>query len=133
MRELKTGRRVLSTHSGPVGVTTKVLTIHTGRAHHGAMEDDIRGKLQPLLVQATIATGHAEELRAHTEDHASVLPKDFAHNLEALVDELYDLRDAIHDAGLDPHDDLAVPRRQRPRDERPPAKPVDLPIRPEDK
>ena|GEM_PF-5440147 len=96
------------------------------------MENDIQDKLQPLLVQATVATGHAEELRAHAEDHASVLPKNFTHDLGALVDELCDLRDAIHDVGLDPHDDLTVPRRQRPRDDRPPAKPVDLPIRPED-
>lgn len=96
------------------------------------MENDIQDKLQPLLIQATIATDRAEELRAHAEDHASVLPKGFVHNLGALVDELCDLRGAIHDAGLDPNDDMALPRRQRPRAERPPAKPVDLPIRPED-
>jgi hypothetical protein len=96
------------------------------------MEKDIQDKLRPLLVDATTATAHAEELRAHAEDHASVLPKDFMHNLEALVDELCDLRDAIHDAGLDPNNDLALPRRQRPGNERPSAKPVELPIRPED-
>jgi len=89
------------------------------------MEKDTHN--QPLI-QATTATGHAEELRALAEDHASVLPKDFMHNLRVLVDELCDL----HDAGLDPNDDLALPRHQRPRDQRPPAKPVDLPIRPAD-
>jgi hypothetical protein len=96
------------------------------------MKKDNQDKFQLLLVDATITTGHAEELRAHAEDHASVLPKDFMHNLGALVDELCDLRDAIHDAGLDRHDDMALPRRQRPRNERPLPKPVDLPIRPED-
>jgi hypothetical protein len=96
------------------------------------MEKDIQDKLQPLLVNAATVTAHAEELRAHAEDHASVLPKDFMHNLEALVDELCDLRDAIHDARLDPNDDLALPRHQRPGSERPPAKPVEMPIKPED-
>jgi hypothetical protein len=96
------------------------------------MEKDIRDKLQPLLVDATTVTAHAEELRAHAEDHASVLPKDFMHDLGVLVNELRDLRDAIHDAGIDPNDNLALPRHQRPSDERPPAKPVELPIRPED-
>jgi hypothetical protein len=96
------------------------------------MEKDIRTNLQALLVNATIVTGHAEELRAHTEDHASVLPKDFTHNLGALVDELCNLRDAIHDAGVDPNDDTALPRHRRPGDERPPGQPVELPIRPED-
>jgi hypothetical protein len=72
-------------------------------------ERKTRDELQHLLVAPTIAAGHAEELRARAEDYASVLPEDMTRNLGALVDELCDLRDAIHDAGVDSHDAAARP------------------------
>src|SRR5450759_2775620 len=63
-RTLDKGAPVLQRQARP----TKVLTDRSNRAHHGAMKKDNQDKFQPLLVDATIATGHAEELRAHAED-----------------------------------------------------------------
>jgi hypothetical protein len=78
--------------------------------------------LQPLFVDTTAATDQAERLRASLEDHAPVLPTDFQHEFELLVEQLRDLRDDIHDLSLDPTDDTALPRRQRPDSGRPPAR-----------
>jgi hypothetical protein len=92
----------------------------------------LTARLQPPLVDATAAIGQAERLRAVLEDHASVLPADFMHEFEVLVEQLRNLRDDIHDAGLDPHDNTVLPRRQRPDSDRPPAQLQNLPIRPEE-
>jgi hypothetical protein len=67
--------------------------------------------LQPLLIDATEIADKAERLRASLEDRASVLPPDFLQQFERLVAALRDLRD-----------DTALPRRQRPDSQRPPAK-----------
>jgi hypothetical protein len=89
-------------------------------------------RLQALLIDASTVTDHAEQLRTHAEDHASVLPQDFLHDLGVLVEELRDLRDDVHDIGLDPNDGAARPRRQRPDEDRPPARLEELPIKPDD-
>jgi len=78
--------------------------------------------LQPLFIDATAATDQAERLRAGLEDHTSVLPADFLHEFEVLVEQLRNLRDDIHDISLGPIDDTALPRRQRPDSERPPVR-----------
>jgi hypothetical protein len=70
--------------------------------------------LETLLIDASTVAEHAETLRESAEDHASVLPDDFIVNLGVLVEELRDLRDGIHDLRIDPSDDTALPRRQRP-------------------
>lgn len=98
----------------------------------GVMDRRIKEKLEAVLVDASTVTEHAEQLRAHSEDHASVLPADFVDNLGVLVEELRDLREDIHDVQLDPTDDTVLPRRGRRDDDRPPARLAELPIRPED-
>jgi hypothetical protein len=90
----------------------------------------LAARLQPLLVDATAAADQVERLRSSLEGHASVLPADFMREFEVLVEQLRILRDDIHDAGLDPTDHTALSHRQRPDDDRPPARLQDLPIKP---
>jgi len=70
----------------------------------GVMDPRTKAQVQAVLVDASTVAEHAEKLRAHAEDHASVLPADFMQNLGVLVNELCDLRDDIHDIQLDPND-----------------------------
>ncbi len=96
------------------------------------MDERTQDKLAAVLIDASTAAEHVEQLRAHAEDHASVLPDDFVHNLGVLVEELRDLRDDIHDLQLDPNDPTALPRRERDENDRPPARLTELPIQPDD-
>jgi hypothetical protein len=73
----------------------------------GVMDQRTNAQLQAVLVDASIVTEHAEELRALAEDHASVLPAAFMENIGILVNEVCDLRDDIHDIQLDPNDRVA--------------------------
>jgi hypothetical protein len=97
----------------------------------GGMDHQPSSTLQRLFVAAALATDQAERLRASLEDHASVLPADFLQEFEALVTQLRDLRDDLHDAGLDPDDDTALNRQQRPDSDRPPARLQDAPLDPD--
>lgn len=96
------------------------------------MDEETKNKLATVLVDASTVAQHTEQLRAHAEDHASVLPHDFVDNLGVLVEELRNLRDDIHDVQLDPNDPTALPRHQRGDDDRPPARLAELPIRPDE-
>lgn len=70
----------------------------------GMMDLRTKAQLQAVLVDASTVAEHAEQLRAHAEDYASVLPADFMQNLGVLVEELCDLRDDIHNIQLNPND-----------------------------
>ncbi len=59
-------------------------------------------KLAAVLVDASTVVEHAERLLASAEDNTSAFAARFVHDLGALIEELRDLRDDLHDASLDP-------------------------------
>jgi len=83
---------------------------------------------QPLFVAAALATDQAERLYAPvSKTTPPSYQRIFSTTSRPLVTQLRDLRDAIHDAGLDPHPPLS-PRRQRAESERLPVRLQDVPL-----
>lgn len=69
-------------------------------------------RLADLLVEATQLETQIKDFRARFA-HEPAADEDLVHGLDRLLADVRHLRDSIHDAALDPADELAVPRLNR--------------------